>query len=70
MIEPQVEHGGASSNMRGADTGAAVLDAGAASATVAALPLGSEETSDDSPNTPARACFSRERNFKASHRKM
>jgi hypothetical protein len=68
MIEPQVEQGGASSNMRGTDTGAAVLPSGDASATVAVIPLGSEETSDDSPNTPAS--FSGERNFKASHRKM
>jgi hypothetical protein len=65
MIEPQVEHGGASSNKRGWDRVVELLASGGGSAT-----LGSEGASEESPNTPASACFSGERNFTASQRKM
>jgi hypothetical protein len=69
MIEPQVEQGGASSNMRGGDTGAAARSSVGMSAT-RGFAGGSEMESGDCSRTPASTCFSGERNFKANQRKM
>ena len=80
MIEPQVEHGGASSwfciaaNFEPRCAGAEATEAGPEDAEAAVAFTSSTSCSGvvgvSGTLTPASYCFSSDRNFAASHRKM